>query len=290
MLWSRRNLHCYRNKDSISLEIRVFNESVGRRIVDHSRLPVAQYLDDFDVFVFTEDDMILTYSLLTAWVHETKLLATLTDGKTLVDKDRCGWRYPCRYSVGLLRYSRKTKYKMQTAASHEFRTNQRSWDESLVIDKNRLEEEPPFDPICIENQPYISLHTSSHQASWILTRNDIKELNVSCNFLGQYYHPHWKNSGMVREYMSSLSIYRNTWFVTPPLNCMVSKVIPLDKVEILKIRHYYRSKDSKQSSKPIFEADELTRAGIDYTSLSPRANPSCWINVDSLQNFSLVTS
>ena len=41
--------------------------NVGRRIVDHSRVPVAQYVDDFDVFYFAEDDMILTYGLLTAW-------------------------------------------------------------------------------------------------------------------------------------------------------------------------------------------------------------------------------
>jgi hypothetical protein len=197
----------------------------------------------------------------------------------------------------LLRYKTKTQ---------EFRTNQNSWDESLVIDKNRLEEEPEFDPICIENQPYISIHTSSHQAAWILTRNDIRELNHSCNFLAQWYDPNWKNSGMVREYMSSLSIYRskkvssvlkiifllylyiilfplrNTWFVTRPLNCMVSKVLPATKVETFKIRHYYRSKDSKQTSKPIFEADELTRRGIDYTSPNEaikKTYPTCWKQV-----------
>ena len=103
--WSHRNLHCYRQADNLKLEIRRFNHTigeailclmsrlptkdammftspllclviiwflihtfnVGRRIVDHSRVPVAQYVDDFDVFYFAEDDMILTYGLLTAW-------------------------------------------------------------------------------------------------------------------------------------------------------------------------------------------------------------------------------
>ena len=48
---------------------------------------------------------------------------------------------------------------------------------------------------------------------WIFTREDILQLNTTCNFLTQWYLPDWKNAGMVREYMSSLSIYRNTWCV-----------------------------------------------------------------------------
>ena len=79
----------------------------------------------------------------------------------------------------------------------EYRTNLHSWEESYVIDKNRLEEEPILDPICIGDRPYISIYTNSHQAGWILTREDIRDLNSSCNFLNQYYYPHWKNSGMV---------------------------------------------------------------------------------------------
>ena len=50
--WSKSNLFCYRNELSLVLEIRVFDESIGRRIVDHSRVPVRDYLDDFDVFVY----------------------------------------------------------------------------------------------------------------------------------------------------------------------------------------------------------------------------------------------
>jgi hypothetical protein len=55
--------------------------------------------------------MVLTFSLLSAWVQETRKLALLTEGKAIVDKDRCGWKHPCRYSIGLIRYSRKQKYK-----------------------------------------------------------------------------------------------------------------------------------------------------------------------------------
>ena len=103
-----------------------------------------------------------------------------------------------------------------------------------------------------------------------------------CTVDNQWYHPSWKNSGLVREYMSSLSVYRNTWYVTRPLNCMVLKVIPADRLETFKLRHYYRSRDSKQSTASVFDADEFTRQGVDYTNVNrknPKVSlslPSCW--------------
>ena len=289
VLWARRNLYCYRREESLSLEVRKFNESLGRRIADYSRIPTAEYLELFDVFIFLEDDMIMTYSLLTAWVRETNILGRLTYGKTLMDKPRCGWKAPCKYSIGLLRYSRKRKYLKEDLrkfgigketlrdteehfSGNDVRTNQNVWEDSVVWDKNRLEEVPQLDPICIEGQPYIAIYTNSHQGGWVMTQEDVKELNKSCNFLSQYYHPHWKNSGMVREYMNSLSVYRNTWFVTRPLNCMVLKVIPAKKLEVFKFRHYYRSKDSKKATPSVHEVDELTRNGLDYTLLSREVN------------------
>ena len=72
---------------------------------------------------------------------------------------------------------------------------------------------------------------------------------------------------------------------------MVLKVIPASKLEIFKYRHFYRSKDSKQSTMSIYDADELTRQGIDYTSV-PHGNvknkgqgktrevPSCWESLE----------
>ena len=108
--WSRRNLYCYRNPRGIAVEVRRFNESIGRRIVDHSRIPVAEHINDFDVFLYTEDDMIMNFNMLAAWVNETNTLAYLTEGKEYPDKDRCGWKHPCSFSIGFLRYSRKHKY------------------------------------------------------------------------------------------------------------------------------------------------------------------------------------
>ena len=45
---------------------------------------------------------------------ETHELVKLTRGKApVVDKERCGWKAPCKYSIGMIRYSRKRKYGMK---------------------------------------------------------------------------------------------------------------------------------------------------------------------------------
>ena len=214
--WSKRNLHCYRNNIGITLEVKTFNASVGRRIVDHSRIAISQHINDFDVFGYLEDDMILTYHLLTTWTVESNRLAVLTEGKSITDQKRCGWKHPCTFTIGFIRYSRKNKYLKNNHNNNgdQFRTNQVNWNnERYVTNKNRLEEEPTLDPFCIENSPYISIQDSSHQAMWLFTRSDILNMNTTCEFLTQFYEPDWKNAGMVREYMSSLSIYRNTWYI-----------------------------------------------------------------------------
>jgi hypothetical protein len=70
---------------------------------------------------------------------------------------------------------------------------------------------------------------------------------------------------------------------------MILKVIPAARVEAFKLRHYYRSRDSKQTTTPVFEADELTRMGVDYTNVNrnnmkPNFNlPACWTARDDLR-------
>ena len=42
---------------------------------------------------------------------ETEELIKLTKSKApIIDKARCGWKAPCKYSIGMIRYSRKRKY------------------------------------------------------------------------------------------------------------------------------------------------------------------------------------
>ena len=74
---------------------------------------------------------------------------------------------------------------------------------------------------------------------------------------------------------------------------MVLKVIPATKLELFKYRHFYRSKDTKQNTMNIYDVDELTRQGIDYTTVpygnartkdkgKVRETPSCWKRLENV--------
>jgi hypothetical protein len=134
-----------------------------------------------------------------------------------------------------------------TLGRHQARSGGQLWFDAAIYDKNRLEEIPTFDKICIAGEPYIALRSSPHQASWILHKDEILRINTTCNFLTMTWDKSWKNQGFVREYMSSYSIYSNPFHTRIPVNCMLNKVIPAGKLEIFKIRHYQRSKVSKWS-------------------------------------------
>lgn len=110
IIWTKRNLFCYRINASVPLELKIYDESIGRRIVDYSRIPTMENLDKFDVFAYAEGDMFLSLALLEAWMAESRKLKLLTTGKRIMDLDRCGWRYPCRYSIGFIRFWRKLLY------------------------------------------------------------------------------------------------------------------------------------------------------------------------------------
>ena len=72
---------------------------------------------------------------------------------------------------------------------------------------------------------------------------------------------------------------------------MLQKVIPFEKLELLKIRHYRRSDVAKGNSPSVVDVNEAIRAGIDYSSpKSKRKSISfegvpCWrslLNNDTL--------
>lgn len=144
----------------------------------------------------------------------------------------------------------------------------------MEVEGNRPVE---FDPICIKGEPYVDLSQSSHQAMWILLREDVLRLNRSCDFLHQKWierpnASHFDGAGPVREYMSSLSLYKNHNFVKRPLNCMVNKVAPATHLERLKIFHFYPSNsDLKHHPLSTTSSIESLRERNDL--------PDCWLRL-----------
>ena len=77
-------------------------------------------------------------------------------------------------------------------------------------------------------------------------------------------------------------------FTRPPVNCMVNKVIPFDKIEVLKFRHFHRSDVSKGKSPSTIDVDNYIRNGLDYQNFDQSGNHkplrdieklSCWNDI-----------
>ena len=54
-----------------------------------------------------------------------------------------------------------------------------------------LEELPNLKPICIKGTAYIKAEGNTHQAMWVLTRDQMLALDKKCNFFAQSSASRW---------------------------------------------------------------------------------------------------
>lgn len=159
-------------------------------------------VNNYDVFVYHEDDILFKYSHLIAYLHETKKLHQL-DSKN-------GLLY---HSIGFQRY-RHLHF-------------QHGWGESDIIEQDLLEETPTFKPICVnDTDPYLVVEGNPHQAMWILTQQQIFMLQEKCLFLNY--------SSASREHMSSFSLFGES--------CQLTKLIPARHFMTFAVLHYYQQR------------------------------------------------
>lgn len=144
---------CYRTNRTIPVQYAIYDQTVGEALSTFHRNVMAHELNNFDVFVYHEDDMILNYVQLTAYLHETKKLHSLIPAKSFSE-----------YIIGFLRYRRNRRY----GDIHHVQ-----WGEAEVLGQELLEEEPKLGHTCIHHVPYIHVSGDVHQALWVLTRAQV---------------------------------------------------------------------------------------------------------------------
>lgn len=149
-------MFCYRIQASVEIEYRVYNESVGIRLADFSRRPTSEYIDLFDIFIYSEDDMLMTWAKFNAWVHETRALKDLlpTNGDPEVyNKERiCSYRFPCYFNIGFLRVQKRAHSDNLPASDSA------QWYIDRFLRRFVLDEAPVFLPTCISGQPYVAMN------------------------------------------------------------------------------------------------------------------------------------
>lgn len=160
----RQKSYCYRKGGSLNFEVSQHNASIGTGLSSRHREEIGNYIDKYDVFVYHEDDIVFTFSHLTAYLQETKKLHQLLPESGLWDN-----------TIGFQRYRRL------------FRGNNinQPYGEQDIFEQELLEETPEFVPVCIKEKPYIHVQGNIHQGMWVLTRQQIYMLQEKCGFMNQ---------------------------------------------------------------------------------------------------------
>lgn len=157
--------YCYRTKSYMKIIIRRYDKDVGNWLAAPHRLIALENINDFDFFVYMEDDMIFRYTLLTAFLNATKELQLVLPENGLEN-----------YSIGYQRF-RKHHHEKSSSLNGE-----------TVIEEH-VEELPHFDFECFNDQPYVVCHEEEagvHQALWTLTRAQLLTLHDRCNYLKSF--------------------------------------------------------------------------------------------------------
>ena len=73
----KRRTYCYRINDSVTFKFSVHPKSIGINLAAEHRKILPKYVDDYDIFLYHEDDIVFRFKHLVAFVEETKRLQNL---------------------------------------------------------------------------------------------------------------------------------------------------------------------------------------------------------------------
>lgn len=172
----RQKLYCYRTQSYVPTVYSVHPRSIGYDLAEEARKVVYSRLNNHDVFIYQEEDMIVQFAHLAAYVSESETLYRVAGDAGLQE-----------YMLGFQRYCRVQR--------HPSEPRQKVFNEKDLLFKEYLDEFPFFKPICINDTPYlqatncpVSWLANPHQAVWILTRRQLDALGAKCSFLNMSAH------------------------------------------------------------------------------------------------------
>ena len=135
--FARGKTYCYRTGQSVKFIVDVHDPSVGTSLAAKHKKYLRENINNFDFFVYHEDDIIFKHSHLVAYLNETRTLHDLLPETGLKDN-----------VIGFQRYRRL----FRTGDIHS------PYGENDIFEQEMLEEMPSLDPICINNVPYLHVH------------------------------------------------------------------------------------------------------------------------------------
>jgi len=253
----KKHGHCFRQGGPIGIQIEQHPKALNIKVAEKHRLTLKREMNKYDVFVYQEDDIVISKEAFEAYLAEVDEIEKLLGSKGLEE-----------YAPGFLRfrvndleeYTPKSDVKKQLGAklpsdfgkddpgygSWRFEMSQ-AWAEELPLQEPLcLPLKPPKDEtgVLVEQKPYIRLDGNVHQAAFVFTRQQVTLLENKCEFTG---HRMWNLGDQYgREYMSSFSLYWSFLFRQKTIpSCRLKKVMPAPLKSALPnfgVLHYYKQK------------------------------------------------
>ena len=209
-----------------SVTIVLKSQSLKLHLVDEHRPLFYDRINDYDLFIFSEDDIRVTPKTVTTYIHETERV------KQLVGPEKAAG-----FNVGVARYEYnyppdvtiddKTRHVTQNVTRVYW---EHSWKPPIPKSVDAVPQEPL-------SKHYVHM-TNHHQGMFLATRDLLKswKKNPKCRFdevrdrPGMPNKPSQPTEGTQRVWMSSQMLYGNR-------HCGVQQVIPMDKFGALTVLH-----------------------------------------------------
>lgn len=220
---------CYHPTGSLDITVKIKPPALKLHFVDAHRRDFYDRINDFDLFIYTEDDHQIRPTHVAGYLHETAKL------KNLVGEEA----FP-NYSIGFLRYERDhdVENKRFTFDQHQFK------DAGLHAFENKLLQ-----------KHYIGNRRMPHQGMFMATAEQLLLWKSRCQFdeidpfnvekESQKGTPSWH-----REYVSSLRLFANEGVKK---NCEVTQLFPMDTFMFFMVHHM----PDKYYSNPNFNKENL---------------------------------
>ena len=265
----KRRFFCERINGPIGIEIEQHPKALNIKVAEKHRLSIKRYINDYDLFLYQEDDIIITTQNVQAYETEMKELVLLM-GKEAYTKWAPGFlRYRLNLSQDPRHGGNRFSSRPQDLASGTIpqlgARGQKEVTREIPVFESRktyIEEMPLQEPLClplpsqlkqtakddsrppVEPQPYFRLDGNVHQASFLLTKPQAHALEKYCNFTN---HRMWNLGDQYgREYMSSFSLYWSFLFRQKTIpSCRLKKVLPAPLYQSLprfSVLHFYHQK------------------------------------------------
>jgi hypothetical protein len=230
-------IQCSR-KNAVTMSIIVKPKRVRLHLVDFHRALFYDRIDDYDLFVYTEDDIRVTPTTIATYLSETERV------RRLVGDDRFS-----DFNVGIARY----EYNFPTDIVIDDKSRHVTQNVTRVYWEHVWKPAIPKSVDAVPQEPlskrYVHMQ-NHHQGMYLATRELLKawkerpgcQFDVVTDRPGLKDKPSQHTEGTQRVWMSSQMLYGSK-------HCNVQQVIPMDKFGMLTVLHL-PNKNYRRVGKP----------------------------------------